>query len=45
MIHIPDLEELRSLRSDDSIVSAYVAVNPRLQYDRNHPVTEFKGAP
>jgi hypothetical protein len=39
MIREEELAALRGLRSEGGIVSAYVAVDPRLLHDPNHPTT------
>lgn len=43
MISLKRLEELAALKHDAFIVSAYIRLDPRLAYDRHHPLTQLKG--
>lgn len=44
MISRQDLARLSALKSEEGILTAYIRIDPRLMYDRAHPVQEFKGA-
>lgn len=43
MISLKRLEELAALKHDEFVVSAYIRLDPRLAYDRHHPLTLIKG--
>src|SRR3990172_9684246 len=38
------LQDLAAYRSDEGILSVYLRVDPKLMYDRRHPLSEFKAA-